>query len=226
MPLVTCPDCQSEVSDRATACPKCGYPIGGAGEPRRAGRQRRRKKRKGASFGLGCLFLIVVVAGVGILMDNKPSRPPSGSRLASTPAPQTPQSPKPASPPPAAIPIDWPDVGREIASRVFEAGLVNESRCPAQSRDLVQSAVFARCGDTASIVTYRRDVDALLDGRALGKAIILHQHVGTWESDGAGGFMRTDVIVAISDSKANSPAVLVNGCAGDGSCIVAIVPRQ
>lgn len=27
MPLIQCPDCQNEVSDRAPACPKCGAPI-------------------------------------------------------------------------------------------------------------------------------------------------------------------------------------------------------
>ena len=27
MPLIFCPECRSEVSDRATACPHCGYPM-------------------------------------------------------------------------------------------------------------------------------------------------------------------------------------------------------
>lgn len=27
MPLIDCPECQQSVSDRATACPKCGHPI-------------------------------------------------------------------------------------------------------------------------------------------------------------------------------------------------------
>ena len=27
MPLISCPDCKTEVSDRAPACPKCGAPI-------------------------------------------------------------------------------------------------------------------------------------------------------------------------------------------------------
>ena len=30
MPLVYCPDCRAEVSDRAAACPHCGYPIAGS----------------------------------------------------------------------------------------------------------------------------------------------------------------------------------------------------
>ncbi len=27
MSLVKCPECQSEISDKATSCPKCGYPL-------------------------------------------------------------------------------------------------------------------------------------------------------------------------------------------------------
>lgn len=27
MPLIHCPDCQTSISDAATACPKCGHPF-------------------------------------------------------------------------------------------------------------------------------------------------------------------------------------------------------
>jgi hypothetical protein len=30
MPLITCPDCQTQVSDAAPACPKCGRPMADA----------------------------------------------------------------------------------------------------------------------------------------------------------------------------------------------------
>jgi uncharacterized membrane protein YvbJ len=32
MPLIACPDCSTEVSDRAPTCPKCGAPIAGRAE--------------------------------------------------------------------------------------------------------------------------------------------------------------------------------------------------
>jgi TM2 domain-containing membrane protein YozV len=32
MALMVCPECQKEVSDKAAACPACGYPIHGIGE--------------------------------------------------------------------------------------------------------------------------------------------------------------------------------------------------
>lgn len=33
MALIRCPECQREVSDKATACPGCGYPLPGAKTP-------------------------------------------------------------------------------------------------------------------------------------------------------------------------------------------------
>jgi hypothetical protein len=27
MPLIKCPECSAEISDQATSCPKCGYPL-------------------------------------------------------------------------------------------------------------------------------------------------------------------------------------------------------
>ena len=33
MPLIKCPDCSTQVSDQAEACPSCGYPIAKKREP-------------------------------------------------------------------------------------------------------------------------------------------------------------------------------------------------
>jgi hypothetical protein len=30
MAVISCPECNAEVSDRAPACPQCGYPLGTA----------------------------------------------------------------------------------------------------------------------------------------------------------------------------------------------------
>ena len=38
MALIRCPECQREVSDRASACPNCGYPIRSVGAPSPGGR--------------------------------------------------------------------------------------------------------------------------------------------------------------------------------------------
>ncbi len=34
MALMTCPECSHRVSDKARACPSCGYPIAGDSAPR------------------------------------------------------------------------------------------------------------------------------------------------------------------------------------------------
>lgn len=35
MALISCPECRREVSDKAPACPHCGYPINMGGRPAR-----------------------------------------------------------------------------------------------------------------------------------------------------------------------------------------------
>jgi len=37
MPLIACPDCSTQVSDRAPTCPQCGAPIAGRQEAAAAG---------------------------------------------------------------------------------------------------------------------------------------------------------------------------------------------
>lgn len=32
--LITCPECELKISDKALACPHCGYPIKGENKPR------------------------------------------------------------------------------------------------------------------------------------------------------------------------------------------------
>lgn len=35
MALISCPECRRDVSDKAPACPHCGYPVGGQARPQR-----------------------------------------------------------------------------------------------------------------------------------------------------------------------------------------------
>jgi competence protein ComGC len=62
MPLTPCPECAHEVSDVATACPSCGYPLAPVEQ---------KKTPKGLWWALGCLVAIpvmfVVVAMIGLL---------------------------------------------------------------------------------------------------------------------------------------------------------------
>jgi DNA-directed RNA polymerase subunit RPC12/RpoP len=73
MPLVTCPDCGTEVSDQAPACPKCGRPAalkkeekkldkGGAWCPHCGNRDSRRIRR------VGCFFWVLVACTFGLAL--------------------------------------------------------------------------------------------------------------------------------------------------------------
>ena len=33
MALITCPECKQQISDQATSCPNCGYPLAQSGDP-------------------------------------------------------------------------------------------------------------------------------------------------------------------------------------------------
>lgn len=69
MALVRCPDCGSEVSDKAPACLKCGRPLGS-----NAGRQGPHGRTEGCflrGMNVGCIVILVifaiavVLAGIG-----------------------------------------------------------------------------------------------------------------------------------------------------------------
>jgi DNA-directed RNA polymerase subunit RPC12/RpoP len=66
MALVTCPECGTEVSDQAKACPKCGAPVGkkkidrmGAWCPN-CGNRRSEKDRE-----VTCFYAVLVVCTLG-----------------------------------------------------------------------------------------------------------------------------------------------------------------
>lgn len=75
MPLIGCPDCRTKVSDKAAACPRCGYPIAGSGsyDPTAAERAQRllndqprdedapTKSKGGGCAGVTALMLIGIV---------------------------------------------------------------------------------------------------------------------------------------------------------------------
>ena len=74
MPLVQCPTCGKEISDKAVSCPNCGHPmveptpVGAAVPPNPV--------KKTNAFGIGCLAVIafiVVISFIGSLGKNTTS---------------------------------------------------------------------------------------------------------------------------------------------------------
>ena len=69
MPLVSCPDCNTQVSDKAPACPKCGHPFAAQTVQATGKKWKALQLVGGLVLGVGllttCAFLMVGSAGAG-----------------------------------------------------------------------------------------------------------------------------------------------------------------
>ena len=62
MPLITCPECTKEISDRATACPHCGFPLNSDQVPAPPPKKREDSGEADVWFDFGILLIIAGVA--------------------------------------------------------------------------------------------------------------------------------------------------------------------
>ena len=61
MALITCPDCNSECSDQAPACPKCGRPLAG----------QKSVMTKNLGFG-GFVYALIIIGGLVLIVNGSP----------------------------------------------------------------------------------------------------------------------------------------------------------
>ncbi len=67
MPLIPCPECGKEISDKAPACPQCGAPtIAGKKADKKASVAKRANTQ-----GMGCLMIILSIA-LGLTVIGAP----------------------------------------------------------------------------------------------------------------------------------------------------------
>lgn len=67
MALITCPECNKQISDTSNACPNCGYDLKAA---------KRAKAVKGC--GIGCLAIIAIGLIIGLITGDKDSSSTGG----------------------------------------------------------------------------------------------------------------------------------------------------
>lgn len=67
MALIKCPECGKEISDKASSCPSCGYPINSTKVETEQDRVNIRGKNKGKTFLAfgGVLFSVTMIFGLG-----------------------------------------------------------------------------------------------------------------------------------------------------------------
>ncbi len=93
MALIKCPECNSDISDQAEKCPKCGYELKTPNEP-----EKKEKKFKGkVDYKYIILGLLIVVVGF-YMLNNRQSSSDTGSGMQSptastTPTPSSQQQP-------------------------------------------------------------------------------------------------------------------------------------
>lgn len=82
MAIISCPECQHEVSDKAAVCPHCGIKISSTDSlfdrpkkwlPRNYKEGRKLNKPIGCATTVAVYFVIVIIAVVGILANKLPS---------------------------------------------------------------------------------------------------------------------------------------------------------
>jgi hypothetical protein len=77
MPLIKCPDCHTDVSDKAAACPHCGHPIAGYGPSDLAATVQPKKTNRGCAALAVLLFvgLIIVLASGNSESEKEKANP-------------------------------------------------------------------------------------------------------------------------------------------------------
>jgi Uncharacterised protein family UPF0547 len=68
MALITCPECQKEISSEATACPNCGYSF-----------KKATQKKKSSPLAIGCLGVIILFIFLYIIGSNMKGNSSSSS---------------------------------------------------------------------------------------------------------------------------------------------------
>lgn len=75
MPLISCPECQQQISDQAPTCPQCGYPLVCQGNPylspSSASAEATTYRRPYYQYGLTLAAIPMAVAGIIAILEQQ-----------------------------------------------------------------------------------------------------------------------------------------------------------
>lgn len=83
MALINCPECNKQISDKAPACPHCGYTEAKIQKPTPAPTQVFAQPKAPTQYGCGTIILLVSVIGfiyLNFFEEDEPSAPPSAAQ--------------------------------------------------------------------------------------------------------------------------------------------------
>ena len=70
MALINCPECNTEVSEKADKCPKCAYPINKIPHPNNVNQEIVVKAKEGCflqTLNAGCMIIAVILGIIGLI---------------------------------------------------------------------------------------------------------------------------------------------------------------
>lgn len=85
MALIRCAECTAKISNKASACPKCGAPVAIS----------KKKQKKQISTGCGCLLVLIIGGIIAAVISSKVSDPTSTPPSRSTTSKKKPATPVP-----------------------------------------------------------------------------------------------------------------------------------
>ncbi len=116
--LQPCPECATQISSLAAACPSCGCPVGVKAP---TAKQQRRARHIGTVP--GCLLILLAGMGIAVIGARGPSR---DNRPQEQVAPRRSQARKPTPPPPPIFDTQLAAQGKELHARLLAENDVHE----------------------------------------------------------------------------------------------------
>ncbi len=183
MALINCPECRANISERASACPHCGFPIQSAMPPTIPATPKAAKKKSSTTS--GCLLLFLLVGGCTIFMTPQTAPVSPSDQRAPTSYPNRPS-------PSTTSTTQRPSVGWYSGGTLHQATLAEWNRATPANR-------LATAGDWLAASLWKDDLRSPADFELLKiKAEMLMKAVDEVAKEpGSGGLQVSEMAAAV-----------------------------